>query len=57
MREAMTVESPTMPMTLAPRPAPSTVARQNGNVSMRPVAGSTTVSSWCSQPAWFSSDP
>ena len=33
------------------------VRRKNGSVSIRPVRGSTRRSSWCSHPAWFSSDP
>ncbi len=50
-------ESPTMPTTDSSSPAPITVRRQWGRVSIRPVSGSISVLSWCSQPAWFSSEP
>ena len=39
------------------RPASSMVRRKNGRVSIRPVRGSTRRGSWCSHPAWFSSEP
>ena len=32
-------------------------SRNNGSVSIAPVRGSTRVASWCSHPAWFSSEP
>ncbi len=54
---AIVGESPTTATTASSRPARSIVRRKNGSVSMRPVAGSTTSGSWCSHPAWFSSDP
>ena len=50
-------EWPTTATTTSSSPAASIVRRKNGSVSMRPVAGSTTSVSWCSQPAWFSSEP
>ena len=45
-----------------PRPGPRArrarcVRRKNGSVSISPSSGSTSVGSWCSQPAWFSSEP
>ena len=50
-------ESPTTATTTSSSPACSIVRRKNGSVSMRPVRGSTTSVSWCSHPAWFSSEP
>jgi hypothetical protein len=49
-------ESPTAAITVL-EAASSIVRRKNGSVSMRPVSGSTTSGSWCSHPAWFSSEP
>ncbi len=54
---AITGESPTTATTASSSPARSIVRRKNGNVSMRPVSGSTSSGSWCSHPAWFSSEP
>src|SRR3954447_6435328 len=50
-------ESPSTPITIDSRPASEIVRRKNGSVSIRPVRGSTTSVSWCSHPAWFSSEP
>ncbi len=55
--EATVGESPTTPTTEASRSASIMVRRQWGRVSIRPVSGSTSEWSWCSHPAWFSSEP
>jgi hypothetical protein len=54
---ATVVDFPTTATTTSSRPASSMVRRKVGSVSMRPVAGSTSEVSWCSHPAWFSSEP
>jgi len=54
---ATVAESPTTITTVPSRPARSMVRRRNGRVSVRPVRGSTTAGSWCSQPGWHSSEP
>ena len=38
-------------------PARAMVLRYVGSVSISPSSSSTRVASWCSQPAWFSSEP
>ena len=56
-RELTVGESPTNPTTDDSRSAVIIALRQWGRVSIRPVSGSTSELSWCSQPAWFSSEP
>jgi len=56
-RAATVADSPTTATAMSPAPADSIALRQCGKVSMRPVLASTSVSSWCSQPGWFSSEP
>jgi len=56
-RAAMVDESPTTAIARSSAPAASMALLQNGKVSIRPVSGLTRVSSWCSKPAWFSSEP
>ena len=50
-------ERPTTATTECSRSASWIAARKNGSVSISPVRGSTTSRSWCSHPAWFSSEP
>ena len=54
---ATVAERPTTATTTSSSPASSIVRRKNGRVSIRPVRPSTSDGSWCSQPAWFSSEP
>src|SRR5947199_224252 len=56
-QEATVDDRPTTAVTTSSRPASCIVRRKNGNVSMRPVAGSTSSASCHSQPGWFSSEP
>jgi hypothetical protein len=51
------VDRPTTTTTSSSRPALASVVRSVGRVSIKPVSSSTRDGSWCSQPAWFSSDP
>src|SRR5687768_9423749 len=55
--EATTADGPTTATTTSSKRAASMVDRKQGRVSMRPDTGSTTDGSWCSHPAWFSSEP
>ena len=54
---ATVVDRPTTATTSSSRPARAIVRRNTGSVSIRPSSGSTRLVSWCSQPAWFSSEP
>ena len=56
-RAAKVGESPTMPTTDDSSPARVMVRRQCGNVSRRPISGSTRSGSWYCHPGWFSSEP
>jgi len=56
-RAAMVGESPTTATARSSAPAASMALLQNGKVSIRPVSRLTSVSSWCSKPSWFSSEP
>ena len=51
------VDLPTTATTWSSSPARASVRRNVGSVSISPDSPSTSVGSWCSQPAWFSSDP
>ena len=48
---------PTTATTWSSRPARARVRRNTGSVSISPNSSSTRLASWCSQPAWFSSEP
>ena len=54
---ATLTDGPTTATTTSSRPASSIVRRNHPRVSIRPVRRSTRRASWCSQPAWFSSEP
>jgi len=56
-RELTVGESPTSPTTDDSRSEWIMARRQWGSVSILAVDGSTSELSWCSHPAWFSSDP
>ncbi len=55
--DATTAEFPTTSTTVSSTAAAAIACRAQGKVSIRPLARSTTPGSWCSQPAWFSSEP
>ena len=55
--DATNGDRPTTATTECSRSASWMAVRKNGSVSIFPVRASTTSRSWCSQPAWFSSEP